>query len=137
MNNAPILIVDDDADDREFLQDAWEELKLPNPLIFFDNGEDVLQYLKSEKPIPFLILCDVNLPKMDGFELKAKILQDAATNYKSVPFVFWSNAVSKAQTQKAYDLGVNGFFVKESSFDELKKSLIDIVNYWTKSKVPE
>ncbi|MDQ6815209.1 MAG: response regulator [Bacteroidota bacterium] len=136
MNNAPILIVDDDSDDREFLQDAWKDLEFQNPLIFFDNGEDALDYLKSEKPKPFLILCDVNIHKMDGFELKEKIRENSSVNYKSIPFIFWSSTVSAVQIQKAYDLGVNGFFVKETSFDEIKQSLISMVEYWLKSKVP-
>ena len=137
MNTAPILIVDDDDDDRQLLQDAWTELGFPNTLFFFNAGEEVLNYLSTEKTIPFLILCDVNIPKMDGFELKAKLLEDASMNYVSIPFVFWSAEVSKKQIQKAYDLGVNGFFVKGSSFEEIKQSLVDIVNYWQKSKVPE
>jgi CheY-like chemotaxis protein len=137
MNNGPILIVDDDPDDWEFLQEAWNELDFLNPLLFFQNGEDVLQYLKSDKQKPFLILCDVNIPKMDGFELKNELLKDRSTNYRSIPFVFWSTEVSKSQIQKAYDLGVNGFFVKENNFNGIKQSLIDIVKYWFNSKTPE
>ena len=137
MNDGPILIVDDDTDDRAFLEDAWQDLEYQNELIFFKNGKDVLDYLTSEKITPFLILCDVNIPKMDGFQLKEKIRESSLTNYKSIPFVFWSTTVSKSQIQKAYDLGVNGFFVKDTTFKEIKQSLIDIVKYWQKCKVPE
>ncbi len=136
MNTAPIIIVDDDTDDRELLQDAWGELDYKNPLIFFNKGEDLLHYLKTEKTIPFLILCDVNIRKMDGFQLKEKLMEDTSLNYKSIPFVFWSSAASNAQIQKAYDLSVNGFFLKENNFEEIKQSLIDIVKYWLKSKAP-
>jgi CheY-like chemotaxis protein len=136
MEHAPLLIVDDDSDDREFLQDAWKDLDFPNALVFFNNGEEVLRYLRYEKVSPFLILCDVNLPRMDGFELKKKILEDTEMNYKSIPFVFWSSQASKAQIQKAYDLGGNGFFVKANTFEETKQSLINIVGYWRKSKTP-
>lgn len=137
MIDGPVLIVDDDEDDWDILKDAWNELDYDNPLIFFNTGKEVLQYLKSDEKTPFLILCDVNIPKMDGFELKKKILADSGSNYKSIPFVFWSSAVSKAQIEKAYDLGVNGFFIKEDRFDALKQSLKDIANYWKKSVVPE
>jgi CheY-like chemotaxis protein len=74
---------------------------------------------------------------MNGFELKEKILQDTSANYKSIPFVFWSAAVSKSQIEKSYDLGGNGFFLKENTFDGIKKSLSDIVGYWSKSIVPD
>ena len=136
MKEAPVLIVDDDTDDREFLQEAWKELDLPYTLLFFNNGEDVLKYLDSEKISPFLILCDVNLPRMDGFDLKKKIAEDTEMNYKSIPFVFWSNEASKTQIQKSYDLGGNGFFIKDNNFEAIKQSLIDIVNYWRKSRTP-
>jgi CheY-like chemotaxis protein len=136
MNTGHILIVDDDDDDKQLLEDAWKDLKYPNKLIFFKNGFDVLNYLQTNEQVPFLILCDVNIPKMDGFELKEKIWNDGKTRYKSIPFVFWSSMLSNAQIQRAYDLGVNGFFLKDSNFNDLKKSLVDIVNYWAKSKVP-
>ena len=137
MNNGPVLIVDDDEDDKELVIDAWKELDYGNELIFMTHGQEVLAYLKSGKPTPFLILCDVDIPKMDGFELKEKILDDSNSHYKSIPFVFWSSGVSKAQIQRAYDLGVNGFFVKENSFEGIKTSLKNIVAYWAESVVPE
>lgn len=137
MNNEPVYIVDDDSDDRDFIQDAWKDLKYNNRLIFFKNAEEVLQHLITEGTVPFLVLCDVNLPKMDGFKLKEKLLKHSATRYKSIPFIFWSSNISNAQIQQAYDLGINGFFIKESSFEALKETLSDIVSYWAKSKVPE
>lgn len=137
MNKEPVLIVDDDSDDKDFIEDAWKELNYPNPLIFFKNGEEVLHYLETEKTVPFLIISDINLPKMNGLELKEKILNSPSARYKSIPFVFWSSEVSNTQKQKAYDLGINGIFIKDSSFEKLKQSLADIVNYWEKSKVPE
>lgn len=137
MNTAPILIVDDDLDDHEFLQEAWEELEFTNELIFFSNAEEVLNYLKQEVTVPFLIISDVNLPKMNGFELKKKLLEDDSVNYKTVPFVFFSNTATNTQIEKSYDLGGTGFFIKEQNMLEIKKTLTDIVNYWQKSKAPE
>lgn len=136
MNNSPVFIVDDDHDDREFLDQAWKELGYKNPLKFFDNGEEVLKHLKSDPTVPFLILCDVNLPKMDGFELK-KLIEASIVKHKSVPFVFWSNYAANSQIQKAYDLAANGFFIKETKFEDIKKSLVEIYQYWQKSKAPE
>ena len=136
MNTEPILIVDGDKDEWEFLQDAWEGLEYPNQLIFFSDAEEVLSYLKKEKIVPFLIICDVNLHKMNGFELKKKLLEDNLINYKSIPFVFFSNTATKAQIEKSYDLGTNGFFIKGKNMEEIKNTLIDIVNYWARSKTP-
>lgn len=137
MNTAPILIVDGDKDEWDFLQDAWEELAYTNELIFFSDAEEVINYLKKEKTIPFLIICDVNLHKMNGFELKKKLLEDNLINYKSIPFVFFSNTATKAQIEKSFDLGSNGFFIKGKNMQEIKNTLVDIVRYWEKSKTPE
>lgn len=137
MNTAPILIVDGDKDEWEFLQDAWEELEYTNQLIFFSDAEEVTNYLKKEKTIPFLIICDVNLHKMNGFELKKNLLEDNLINYKSIPFVFFSNTATKAQIEKSFDLGSSGFFIKGKNMQEIKNTLIDIVNYWKRSKTPE
>ena len=95
-----------------------------------------MQYLKTDKTKPFLVLSDVNLQKMNGFELKKKLLEEPSMNHKSIPFIFWSTSASPAQIQKSYDLAGHGFFLKENNFEELKQSLIEIVNYWTKSLTP-
>jgi CheY-like chemotaxis protein len=136
MNSGPIFIVDDDTDDRELLEDAWKELEFENQLKFFENAEDVLAYLKNETVVPFLIISEFNLPKMNGFELKRKLMEEDVTNFKSIPFVFLSTSVSQPQLEQAYELCTNGFFIKEATFEGLKQQLIDIVRYWLKSKVP-
>jgi CheY-like chemotaxis protein len=136
MNAAPILIIDDDTDDKDFLQEAWKDLPFDNPLIFFSSAEDALNYLNNEKIVPFLILSDVNLQATDGFAFKEKLLEDERLNYASIPFVFWSSAASPNQIKRSYDLGGNGFFIKGNNLSEIKQSLVDIVNYWTKSKTP-
>jgi CheY-like chemotaxis protein len=137
MNDGPVYIVDDDPDDREFIKDIWKELNYNNKLIFFDDGEAVLRHLKTSPIVPFLILCDVNIPRMDGFELKKRLYEDDSLFYRSIPFVFWSSQLSKEQIKNSYDLGGNGFFIKESTMNGLKTSLIEIMQYWLKSKVPE
>jgi CheY-like chemotaxis protein len=136
VNKWPILIIDNDSDDWEFLQEAWNGLNYDNKLIFFSSAEEALEFLENNAVVPFLILCDVNLPKMDGFLLKEEIL-NSHLRYKSIPFVFWSSIVSTEQIKRAYDLGVNGFFLKENSITEIKNTLIDIVKYWLRCIVPE
>src|SRR5688572_2435375 len=100
MNNGPILIVDNDVEDWEIIQEAWAALKYENELIFMSNGNDVLEYMKSDKKVPFLILSDVNLSGMSGFELKEKLF-NSSSNYATIPFLFWSSAISQSQIEKA------------------------------------
>ena len=136
MNKSPIFIVDNDLDDKEILKDAWNELEFNNELCFFDNAEAVINQLESEPLVPFLIICELNLPKMSGLELKHYLLNHKHTNFKSIPFVFFSDTPSKKQIEEAYYLCTNGLFKKPNTFDDLKQQLIKIASYWKESLVP-
>ena len=68
MNNnnlKPIMYIDDDSDDQETFKQALAALKIDYPVLSFWNGADALQYLLSEEANPFIIFCDINMPKMD------------------------------------------------------------------------
>lgn len=136
MNNFPIYLIDDDIDDYDFLLTCIQEIGLTNPIKHFKNGKDFLDHLKQSSEIPFIILCDVNVRPMDGFQIRKLVTNDPSINFKSVPFIFWSNLVSEEQTQKAYEMMVHGFFVKGNSHTEMKKFIKVIIDYWMLSKVP-
>jgi DNA-binding NarL/FixJ family response regulator len=136
MQSEAVWIIDEDIDDRELIQEAWIELNLPNQLCFLSNAEEVLQQLGNVEVAPFMIICEVNLSQTDGFALREAMLRYESPKYHSVPFIFWSTMASEAQIQRAFDLSVHGFFIKDSSFEELKRSFMLIINYWMKSKMP-
>jgi len=137
MKNDPIYLVDDDEEDRDIVKDAFSELGITNRLRFFSSGQSILNELKKEEELPFIIISDVNLPKMDGFELREKILKESSIKDRSIPFIFWSNSASEAQIKKAYDLSAHGFFLKGRSFKELKKQIQEMVAYWSDSLAPQ
>src|SRR5215217_940413 len=91
----PIVIIEDDMDDQETLREAIKDAGVFNQLIFFDNGPDAFQYLKTTSQQPFLILSDVNLPKQNGIEFKAQIDSDRELREKSIPFIFYTTYVSQ------------------------------------------
>jgi CheY-like chemotaxis protein len=132
----PIIIVDDDLDDHFIFKEIAERLKLTNELIFFRNGAEVLPYLRTTLQKPFIILCDMNMPTMDGLELRRQMNKEEYLRKKSIPFVFFTTATSTQQVQEAYDLTVQGFFLKESSFDETEKTFKLIIDYWDRCKHP-
>jgi CheY-like chemotaxis protein len=133
---APVIVVDDDPEDFELVQEIWKDLKLPYPLIFFTYGQQLLDYLKAGEEIPFIIISDVNLAGMHGFELRKKILEDKSARHKSIPFIFWSGTATENQIKEAYELSSHGFFIKAGSFIKLKEIIKDIIAYWHKSEVP-
>lgn len=132
----PIVIVDDDTDDHYIIKKIKERIGFENELIFFPDGKQVLEYLQTTKQKPFIILCDINMPVKNGLELRREIDKDEHLRKKSIPFVFFSTAATRAQVEEAYNLTVQGFFLKEQSFIETERTLKLILDYWDKCKHP-
>jgi CheY-like chemotaxis protein len=126
----PILIIDDDPDDQDMIDRILSNMKLENERKKFYDGEEILKYLKTTSEKPFIIICDINMPIMNGIQLKEEIERDPQLKSKSIPFVYLSTTANPQQVKKAYELTVQGFFVKGQSYDALKASLHQIVDYW-------
>jgi CheY-like chemotaxis protein len=122
-----IIIIEDDEDDQRFFEEAFKNLKYENKLCFFVNGQLALDFLNSSDLTPFLILSDINLPKLDGFALRDKIRMDANLQLRCIPYLFFSTSVSLNEVIKAYSLSAQGFFKKEDSMKELEKSISVII----------
>lgn len=136
MQTGAVWVIDTDADDHEMVREVWRELKLKNELVFLDSAEKVLGLLEEADTAPFIIICELNLPKVDGFELRERMLATHSKKFKSVPFIFWSTYASEQQITHAFDLSVHGFFIKESTFEDMKTAFLHIINYWLNSKMP-
>ena len=136
MKTNPIYIVDDDKDDEDLIREAFNELGIKNELRFFSSGEGVLNELNNNSTVPFVIISDVNLPRMSGFELREKVLNESSIRDKSIPFIFWSTSASEAQVKRAYDLSAHGFFLKGRTYNELKNRIQEMVKYWSDSLTP-
>jgi DNA-binding NtrC family response regulator len=136
MNNESIWLIDGDADDQEMVQQVWKELNLKNELVFFENAEDAINALGKVETAPFIIISELNFPKINGFQLREKMLAVNSKMFNSVPFIFWTAQASEDQITQAYHLSVHGFFIKETRFEDLKMTFTHILNYWLKSKMP-
>jgi CheY-like chemotaxis protein len=129
-NDNPIIIIEDDLDDQEMLKQVFQELAYSNEIIFFGDGQSALDFLNTGDIIPFLILSDINLPKLDGFALRSKVKMDAALQVKCIPYIFFTTATNQKAVVDAYSLSVQGFFVKGNNFNELKNTVHAIMVYW-------
>lgn len=136
LKKLPIIIVEDDLDDQDSLRDAFESLKYLNKLYFFGDGQAALDFLNNTDIQPFLILCDINMPKLNGFDLKSKLRTTRAMDLRCVPYVFFSTANSQQVVGDAYSLFVQGFFVKQNTMLELKKTIKVIMEYWERCTSP-
>jgi len=134
--SGPVIVIEDDADDQDFLREVFDKLNYPNEVIFFFDGQLALDYLNKAEVLPFLILSDINMPKLDGFELRKKLKTDAALQIKCIPYLFFSTALNQKAVIDAYSLSAQGFFVKQSSLGELEKTISIIMEYWKRCAAP-
>jgi CheY-like chemotaxis protein len=134
--NGPIIIIEDDADDQEILTEVFKKLAYPNELFFFLDGQAALDFLSDSNVIPFLILSDINLPKLDGFALRNKIKMDAGLQIRCIPYIFFSTALNQKAVIDAYSMSVQGFFVKQTSISEMEKTITVIMEYWQRCAAP-
>lgn len=131
----PILVADDDEDDRLITRQAFEEGKLMNPIHFVKDGQELMDYLNLENgydaenaPCPGLILLDLNMPKMDGRECLKAIKENP--KFKHIPVVVLTTSKSELDVAKMYNLGVNSFIIKPVTFREMVNIVLALNNYW-------
>ena len=126
----PIIIIEDDLDDQDLLASAFQDLAYKNEIIFFGDSEAALKFLVEEDIEPFIIFSDINMPKLSGVELREKVHNNEALRIKSIPYLFFTTTAEQKHVIDAYSKSIQGFFVKPSSFSELKRILKNIVEYW-------
>ena len=132
----PIIVIEDDIDDQEILSEVFKELKYPNPILFFDNGEVALEHLTATNIQPFLILSDINLPKLDGFKLRDQIHNNAQLNLKCIPYLFFTTSTDQRSMIDAYSRSIQGFFIKPVTYEDLLRVRRNIIEYWKDCQSP-
>jgi two-component SAPR family response regulator len=132
----PIIIIEDDLDDQETLTDVFKTLNYSNEIIFFSDGEKALDYLVNTEIEPFIIFSDINMPRLNGVELREKVHNNEDLRIKSIPYLFFTTSAEQKYVIDAYSKSIQGFFVKPSSYEALKKTIRTIVEYWQECVSP-
>lgn len=128
--NGPIIVIEDDADDQEVLVAIFKKLDYKNEIIFFSDGFAALEYLSVSHNKPFLILSDINMPKLNGFELREKVYNNEALKMKCIPYLFFTTTATQHAVIDAYSKSVQGFFVKPNNYEKLESTVKTIIEYW-------
>lgn len=135
-NNGPIIICEDDREDIELLEGVFASLQVPNKRLYYDDGTPILEYLRTTKEQPFVILSNIRVRGMDGLELREQIQRDDFLRKKGIPFVFLTTDVRKEIVEKAYELTVQGFFEKQNTMEGVEQQIRKILDYWSSCKHP-
>jgi CheY-like chemotaxis protein len=128
--NGAIIIVEDDKDDQEIFSEVFKELNYKNPIIFFNDGQEALNYLMEKTTEPFVVFSDINMPKLNGIELRKQIHENEDIRLKTIPYLFFTTTAAQEDVIDAYSKSIQGFFVKPSSFQGLKSLMKIIIEYW-------
>ncbi|MBN1198186.1 MAG: response regulator [Bacteroidales bacterium] len=133
---ATILLVEDQRMDIELTLNAFREARLANSIRVATTGEEALHYLEGEgefsdrqsHPLPDLILLDLKMPGIDGFEVLKMI--KTTDKLKRIPVIVLTSSKEEGDRALSYDLGANSYLVKPVSFDGFLHTVKEIGEYW-------
>ena len=140
--NGDIIIIEDDPDDWEILLEVFNQVmdanKYTNRVVIIEDSTMVVDFLKESETEPFLIISDINMPLLNGFELRQSICADPVLGKRNTPYVFLTTGGSNQDyVDSAFKLSVNGFFVKPVTFNDYIKLISEILGYWKTSLAPQ
>jgi CheY-like chemotaxis protein len=134
---ATILIVEDDPNDRFFVERVFRKANLSAHLQFAIDGKEAMDYLsgrgkfqdRDQFPIPALILLDLKMPHVTGFEVLEWL--KGQEGLKRVPVTVLTSSTIQSDINRAYELGANAYLVKPLSFDQLEKLYNKATEFFT------
>jgi CheY-like chemotaxis protein len=140
LNNVSILLAEDDENDIFLMGRAFDRAGIPNPLCVVHNGQEAVDYLagkgqyadRKKYPLPGLLLLDLKMPWMDGFDV-LKWLRDQK-QFDTLPVVVLTSSKLQADIDKSRDFGVYDYRVKPHAFEDLVRLLDDVRACWLDEK---
>ncbi len=136
MTEKAILLVEDNPDDVELTRIAFAESKIANPLEVVGDGAEALDYLfargnyadRKDKPLPSIVLLDLNLPKVDGREVLQAIRANELT--RTLPVVVLTTSAEPFDVEASYALGANSYIQKPVGFERFVWAVQQVGLYW-------
>lgn len=128
MTQHTIFVAEDDEDDQFLLRSAFAATGAYCELRFFTNGEELIRQLAITPERPTLILLDLNMPVMDGFQTLVHLRNQEA--YKALPVLMLTTSSQREDVTKAYSLGANSFITKPHQYDDLTRAVQQLQQFW-------
>ena len=147
MNATKIFLhVEDDPNDAEFLEIAIKQFSVGIRLQWVRDGVFAKQYMEGRGkyadrelyPLPDVILLDLKMPRLDGFEFLAWLRTQSPIGQRMIPVVVMSSSAIAEDVQRAYALGANSYLVKPVDAAKFQECVSTMAAYWTThAKTPE
>jgi CheY-like chemotaxis protein len=128
-----ILLVEDDEIDVKALQRAFEKLKIRNPLTIASDGVEGWEALQT-LPKPYLIITDINMPRMNGIELLKKIR--GSMQFRDAVVFVLTTSNDEQDKIDAYNLNVTGYMLKSEMGASFTRAIELVENYWRIVEMP-
>jgi CheY-like chemotaxis protein len=127
-----IVLVEDNLADAEMLETALQQTSAPVDIIRLDDGIKAIEYLTQNNISSRhdLVLLDLNLPRLSGFEVLERIR--AHEDLKSLPVVVMSGSSDPTDIERCYRAGANSYICKPSHLEEIFFTVAQLVAYWSK-----
>ena len=131
-----ILLVEDNPDDEELIIRALKKNNIANKIVVKHDGVDALDFLfgrgeymnRDMSILPQVVLLDLNLPKLDGFEVLRQIREDEQT--KMLPVVVLTSSIDETDKMHSYDSGANSYICKPVDFKKFAEAVRQLGLYW-------
>jgi CheY-like chemotaxis protein len=133
---AVILVVEDEVGDQILIQEALNGSPVAKQIRIVSNGEEAIEYLyrsgrfarPADAPRPDLLLLDLNMPRLGGKEVAARLKSDP--DLKGIPIVAFTTSAREEDVAGCYAIGVNSYVQKPTDFDQFQAVLQDLERYW-------
>lgn len=128
MNNPSVILIgEDDIDDQEILIDIFKDFNESFELQFVTNGEQLIKHLGEMEALPCLVLLDYNMPELNGEQILKRINMN--DRFVDIPKIVWSTSNSNNYRERCIDAGALEYFVKPSTIQALKETLLHIISF--------
>jgi two-component system, response regulator len=135
-NEIEILLVEDNPDDLDMTLRALRKSNVANKIQVARDGAEALDFIFCEgafagrqiESVPKVILLDLKLPKVDGFDVLRRIKSDSRT--KTIPVVVLTSSKEQRDVVESYHLGVNSYIVKPVNFEGFLTAVAELGMYW-------
>lgn len=138
MNSKNVILIEDNPDDIALVQRVVRKSGLEINLTVAGDGYDAIQSLfdgrKHPWPQPALILLDLRMSRMDGFEVLTRLRKEAAT--RLVPVVVFTSSNEDSDIRRSLELGANSFVQKSVNYAELAEAIRSVLVYWLQINQP-
>jgi CheY-like chemotaxis protein len=135
-NHAPVLVAEDDPNDVFLLRRAFQKAGVFNAVVVAHNGQEAIDYLsgggafqnRSDHPFPALMLLDLKMPLVDGFDVLAWLRKHPPTH--QLPVVVLSSSNQEKDIERAQQMGASDYCVKPQQFEELVEIVKGVRDRW-------